>query len=183
MQSTLNFLEISCQHLQSQTMWPESAAARSCNASAVVVQARAIPLQPDAWLRMLGNTVPPSSLPTFAEEPGATHQDHLPIPSPWQEAQIPAAPAQTNMPQQQGEESSIPAVSHSSGLFPRQAAVAGLEQGGGSSSALGPDWSPGAPRPIVLDVRNSYEWDAGHFEGAARPQEVTKKIVKVIPSS
>lgn len=25
--------------------------------------------------------------------------------------------------------------------------------------------------PVVLDVRNSYEWDAGHFEGAQRPQE------------
>ena len=27
------------------------------------------------------------------------------------------------------------------------------------------------PRPIVLDVRNAYEWDAGHFEGAERPLE------------
>ncbi|CAD7698986.1 unnamed protein product [Ostreobium quekettii] len=26
-------------------------------------------------------------------------------------------------------------------------------------------------QPVVLDVRNSYEWDAGHFEGAKRPQE------------
>ena len=25
---------------------------------------------------------------------------------------------------------------------------------------------------MVLDVRNSYEWDAGHFSGAARPAEV-----------
>ena len=25
--------------------------------------------------------------------------------------------------------------------------------------------------PVVLDVRNSYEWDAGHFEGAERPVE------------
>jgi predicted sulfurtransferase len=24
---------------------------------------------------------------------------------------------------------------------------------------------------VVLDVRNDYEWDAGHFEGAARPNE------------
>ena len=29
----------------------------------------------------------------------------------------------------------------------------------------------GRSAPVVLDVRNSYEWDAGHFEGAARPQE------------
>jgi len=26
-------------------------------------------------------------------------------------------------------------------------------------------------KPVVLDVRNSYEWDAGHFEGADRPME------------
>ena len=26
-------------------------------------------------------------------------------------------------------------------------------------------------RPVVLDVRNGYEWDAGHFEGAERPEE------------
>ena len=26
-------------------------------------------------------------------------------------------------------------------------------------------------QPIVLDVRNGYEWDAGHFEGAVRPNE------------
>lgn len=25
---------------------------------------------------------------------------------------------------------------------------------------------------VVLDVRNDYEWDAGHFQGADRPQEV-----------
>eukprot|EP00892_Ulva_mutabilis_P009719 jgi/Ulvmu1/7119/UM034_0025.1 len=25
--------------------------------------------------------------------------------------------------------------------------------------------------PIILDVRNGYEWDAGHFQGAERPQE------------
>lgn len=27
-------------------------------------------------------------------------------------------------------------------------------------------------RPIILDVRNSYEWDGGHFEGSQRPSEV-----------
>ncbi len=31
--------------------------------------------------------------------------------------------------------------------------------------------SGGAAAPVVLDVRNGYEWDAGHFEGAARPLE------------
>lgn len=24
---------------------------------------------------------------------------------------------------------------------------------------------------MILDVRNGYEWDAGHFEGALRPNE------------
>ncbi|KAK9807219.1 hypothetical protein WJX73_010323 [Symbiochloris irregularis] len=33
------------------------------------------------------------------------------------------------------------------------------------------DASAQAQRPVVLDVRNGYEWDAGHFEGAARPLE------------
>jgi rhodanese-related sulfurtransferase len=28
-----------------------------------------------------------------------------------------------------------------------------------------------ANKPVVLDVRNAYEWDAGHFQGAARPLE------------
>lgn len=28
--------------------------------------------------------------------------------------------------------------------------------------------------PLVLDVRNSYEWDAGHFVGAERPLEVRR---------
>ena len=27
----------------------------------------------------------------------------------------------------------------------------------------------GAPQPTILDVRNGYEWDVGHFEGAERP--------------
>jgi len=32
--------------------------------------------------------------------------------------------------------------------------------------------APGAPgRPVVVDLRNSYEWDAGHFDGAERPSE------------
>ena len=26
---------------------------------------------------------------------------------------------------------------------------------------------------VVLDVRNQYEWDAGHFQGAERPMEVS----------
>lgn len=30
----------------------------------------------------------------------------------------------------------------------------------------------GRPGAVVLDVRNAYEWDAGHFVGAQRPLEV-----------
>ena len=30
------------------------------------------------------------------------------------------------------------------------------------------------PDVVVLDVRNDYEWDAGHFQGANRPQEVVR---------
>jgi predicted sulfurtransferase len=36
-----------------------------------------------------------------------------------------------------------------------------LAEGGGA----------GGRRPLVLDVRNGYEWDAGHFAGVARPAE------------
>ena len=32
---------------------------------------------------------------------------------------------------------------------------------------------PHQQQPILLDVRNGYEWDAGHFQGAVRPLEVT----------
>ena len=28
------------------------------------------------------------------------------------------------------------------------------------------------PRPVMLDVRNQYEYDVGHFDGAVRPQGV-----------
>ena len=28
------------------------------------------------------------------------------------------------------------------------------------------------PRPVMLDVRNQYEYDVGHFDGALRPQGI-----------
>ncbi len=31
---------------------------------------------------------------------------------------------------------------------------------------------------VVLDVRNAYEWDAGHFVGAHRPLEVQTSILQ-----
>ena len=34
--------------------------------------------------------------------------------------------------------------------------------------------APPRPRPVLLDVRNAYEWDAGHFAGAERPLEVPR---------
>jgi hypothetical protein len=33
---------------------------------------------------------------------------------------------------------------------------------------------------VVLDVRNGYEWDAGHFQGAARPNEVAPFCPSVV---
>ena len=37
-------------------------------------------------------------------------------------------------------------------------------------------------KPLMLDVRNSYEWDAGHFEGAARPLEVRSAAAAAAPA-
>eukprot|EP01023_Acetabularia_acetabulum_P059552 TRINITY_DN715_c0_g1_i3.p1 TRINITY_DN715_c0_g1~~TRINITY_DN715_c0_g1_i3.p1 ORF type:complete len:471 (-),score=58.78 TRINITY_DN715_c0_g1_i3:1966-3378(-) len=36
-------------------------------------------------------------------------------------------------------------------------------------------------KPILLDVRNNYEWDAGHFEGAQRPQEAHFNETEELP--
>lgn len=38
----------------------------------------------------------------------------------------------------------------------------------------------GEPGVIVLDVRNDYEWDAGHFAGAGRPQEVSQAALQLL---
>lgn len=32
---------------------------------------------------------------------------------------------------------------------------------------------------VVLDVRNGYEWDAGHFQGAVRPFEVSGTLISL----
>ena len=42
----------------------------------------------------------------------------------------------------------------------------------GSSNTSSATAVPARPDVVVLDVRNDYEWDAGHFQGANRPQEV-----------
>ena len=38
------------------------------------------------------------------------------------------------------------------------------------AQATDPD-APAGTKPVVLDVRNGYEWDIGHFAGASRPSE------------
>lgn len=53
-----------------------------------------------------------------------------------------------------------------------QAATAGAEAA-----------APQEPAVIVLDVRNDYEWDAGHFSGAGRPQEVCTACRKLLVCS
>lgn len=44
--------------------------------------------------------------------------------------------------------------------------------GGGGAEECGAGSGAPAPAAVVLDVRNAYEWDAGHFQGAERPLEV-----------
>ena len=39
-------------------------------------------------------------------------------------------------------------------------------------SHLGAAMTQDQAKPVILDVRNSYEWDGGHFVGAERPSEV-----------
>lgn len=51
------------------------------------------------------------------------------------------------------------------GAVPIQGAAAGEGPGGRR------DGEAAERRPVVLDVRNAYEWDAGHFLGAERPRE------------
>jgi len=58
---------------------------------------------------------------------------------------------------------------------PARAGAAG--GAGGARAAQPPEAEAHAagaapPRPVVLDVRNAYEWDAGHFAGSERPLEV-----------
>ncbi len=48
------------------------------------------------------------------------------------------------------------------------------EAADGDSAAAGSSGS--SPGVVVLDVRNAYEWDAGHFVGADRPLEVWRQL-------
>lgn len=111
------------------------------------VQARAKPLQPREWQELL-----------------CASQLICPEDSPAQQSSATGAPA----------------------VAPGQArgAAAGLKMSTGSrpgqdvSTAAALADSMGGPlgadqhQPVLLDLRNGYEWDAGHFQGAARPLEV-----------
>jgi hypothetical protein len=46
------------------------------------------------------------------------------------------------------------------------------QSSGGELHELQTSAAAARPDVVVLDVRNDYEWDAGHFQGADRPQEV-----------
>ena len=55
----------------------------------------------------------------------------------------------------------------------RRAVQPAMLQGGAGQVSPEGSSSRGA---VVLDVRNAYEWDAGHFVGAARPLEVSPSL-------
>ncbi len=61
--------------------------------------------------------------------------------------------------------------------------AAGGTPGGASGGNLGgPSAGGNAQEVVVLDVRNAYEWDAGHFVGAQRPLEVRFRYFFTIQS-
>ena len=107
-------------------------------------QARATPLSPEQWQAMLPQHQPAA---TAAAQPlsagAAAHRSG--VRSKRQAQQSGAAHRDQQQPPQ-GLASNM------------QADLAGRGQGGA--------------QVVVLDVRNQYEWDAGHFRGAERPLEV-----------
>ena len=95
--------------------------------------------------------------------PGDMHQPSAdPAQQPWQEAQA-AELALHSRESASGDSADVEAG--------QLAECSGIDRIS-TSNALPEAGQGPAGRPIVLDVRNGYEWDAGHFEGAARPQEV-----------
>ena len=68
-----------------------------------------------------------------------------------------------------------PSQANSSGAAREEDAQSRPDSGAepsGSSDASSSTAVAARPDVVVLDVRNDYEWDAGHFQGANRPQEV-----------
>ena len=55
-------------------------------------------------------------------------------------------------------------------------APGGISGGASGGNLGGPSAGGNAQEVVVLDVRNAYEWDAGHFVGAQRPLEVRSRV-------
>ena len=143
-----------------------------------MLQARATPLQPQEWQEMLRTAVPARS-PSQASATDTNHEHHPPASpaaqQPWQEAQAAtlAPHSSDSMPAELDSSTSDKMPGHRAG------GQAGDTNNSGNAGLAGTSSS----RPIVLDVRNGYEWDAGHFEGAARPQEVCLVKFHLFPAS
>lgn len=124
---------------------------------------------------MLRAAVPARS-PSQPASAGADHEHQPPAASaaqqPWQEAQAAALAPHGSSSMPAGFDSSTPdqALGHPA------AGRAGDTKSSGNAGLT--ETAASASRPIVLDVRNGYEWDAGHFEGAARPQEVCLPVLR-----
>ena len=86
-----------------------------------------------------------------------------------QAAQSAAAAA---APQLGREDSGAGVAAGADGSAPRGGSWRSLGGGGEQPTAAGSQHR-GSGSVVVLDVRNGYEWDAGHFQGAARPSEAS----------
>lgn len=126
---------------------------------AVLIRCRAKPLQPAEWKQMLLgaqrlDTPLPDSLGTASTaapqvtQPAAAQLDTV------DNGGAAAVGAEGSAPRG-GSWRSL------GGGEPPPAAAASQHSGSAGSSV------------VVLDVRNGYEWDAGHFQGAARPSEAS----------
>ena len=112
------------------------------------VQARAKPLQPREWQELLcaSRLICPADSPTQqSSAAGATA----------------VAPGQAR--------GAAAGLKRSSGSRPGHDVDAAAAVADSMGVALGADQQ----QPVLLDLRNGYEWDAGHFQGAARPVEVS----------
>ncbi|KAK9842922.1 hypothetical protein WJX74_004463 [Apatococcus lobatus] len=133
-------------------------------------EARATPLQPQEWREMLRAAVPARSpsggaLRSADQCVGMHHSSSNRPQQPWQEVQA------AELASQKSSSLSIAASLDDLNCSPGQVAEDSTVNSSRNSSGDNHPIARSASRPIVLDVRNGYEWDAGHFEGAARPQE------------
>ena len=111
------------------------------------MQARAKPLQPREWQELLCNSqliCPADSPAQQSSASGATA----------------VAPGQAR--------GAAAGLKRSAGSRPGQDLDTAAAVDESKDSALGANQQ----QPVLLDLRNGYEWDAGHFQGAARPLEV-----------